>query len=239
MTTPNLTPADAQTPRILWGGGECPAHPDAVVVVEWRNGRRSRDVCAVVLDWRHLDDLGDIVAFWVISSPDPDDIARYQPAVEPKRATPRPLRLDEMEHPMQPIGLDDDEVYRLTPIAADPDLARTVIALHARLARTEAELGVVTGENLQMRAERSAHKALRRKAEAERDEARRERDIQAETARKMAANVAEATEERDRLARILAARGEVASSLTSDERLPADEMQAAAAAIGRWPGGEG
>jgi|GEM_PF-7003054 len=127
----------------------------------------------------------------------------------------------------------DDEVYRLTPIAADPDLARTVIALHARLARTEAELGVVTGENLQMRAERSAHKALRRKAEAERDEARRERDIQAETARKMAANVAEATEERDRLARILAARGEVASSLTSDERLPADEMQAAATKRGR------
>jgi hypothetical protein len=117
MTTPNLTPADAQTPRILWGGGECPAHPDAVVVVEWRNGRRSRDVCAVVLDWRHLDDLGDIVAFWVISSPDPDDIARYQPAVEPKRATPRPLRLDEMEHPMQPIGLDDDGVVRFKPNA--------------------------------------------------------------------------------------------------------------------------
>ena len=150
------------------------------------------------------------------------------------RASPVEVRMDwPTLRDGEPTAWDIERLLASESATLAQDSATDSATDSARVAELEAELGVVTGENLQMRAERSAHKALRRKAEAERDEARRERDIQAETARKMAANVAEATEERDRLARILAARGEVASSLTSDERLPADEMQAAATKRGR------
>jgi len=80
----------AQTPRIprpfpLSG---CPVHPSAEVMVEFRDGCIELDT-ASLFEWS--SDAGwpesDIVAFWVVSSPNPDDIARYQQqAEEPKSA---------------------------------------------------------------------------------------------------------------------------------------------------------
>jgi len=59
-------------------------------MVEFRDGCIELDT-ASLFEWS--SDAGwpesDIVAFWVVSSPNPDDIARYQPAetgVEPKSA---------------------------------------------------------------------------------------------------------------------------------------------------------
>jgi hypothetical protein len=82
----------AQTPRIPRRGqlSGCPVHPSAEVMVEFRDGCIELDT-ASLFEWS--SDAGwpesDIVAFWVVSSPNPDDIARYQPAetgVEPKSA---------------------------------------------------------------------------------------------------------------------------------------------------------
>jgi len=134
------------------------------------------------------------------------------------RASPVEVRMDwPTLRDGEPTAWDIERLLASESATLAQDSATDSATDSARVAELEAELGVVTGENLQMRAERSAHKALRRKAEAERDEARRERDIQAETARKMAANVAEATEER--VTELLAERADAVHELAEVEAL--------------------
>lgn len=74
-----MTPRDTKTPRVEWAGGECPVHPEAVVVFEAVGGGTSYPLPACRFFWGRTGHDQNIAAFWVISSPNPDDIARYQP----------------------------------------------------------------------------------------------------------------------------------------------------------------
>ena len=51
-----------------WNGGECPVHPETVVEYWTRSGRTSAlRSKATYLEWEHVNSIGDIVCFQVIT----------------------------------------------------------------------------------------------------------------------------------------------------------------------------